>query len=73
MGPQVCFRVEEEEEQEEGLCLGWRVTGIGVVEGGEEGTIISAVTFFKPCGVGSLSQTLCAVSSHTWKRGCDLG
>jgi len=35
--------------------------------------LLSAITFFKPCGVGILTQTWCAVISHTRKRGRDLG
>ena len=31
--------------------------------------LVGAVTFFQPCGVGRLSQILCAVISHTRKRG----
>jgi len=52
--------------------LGWRVTGIGVEDGVEEGTIISTGTFFKPFGVG-MSDTLCYEVSHTRKRGLVLG
>jgi len=49
-----------------------RVTGIGVEEGVEEGTIISTITFFKPFGV-EMSDTLCYEVSHTRKRGLVLG
>jgi len=55
------------------LVLGWKGTGIGVEGEGEEGTIISTVTFVKPCGVGRLRQPLCTVISHTRKRGFGFG
>ena len=34
---------------------------------------LGTITFIKPCGVGILTQTPCAVISHTWKRGGVLG
>jgi len=70
VGLLVTLRVEGAGLWIEVLVLGWRVTGIGVEDGKEEGTIISAVIFFKPCGVGRLSQPLSTVISHTRKRGC---
>jgi len=35
--------------------------------------LVGAVIFFKPFGDGRLSQTLRAVTSHTRKRGLDVG
>ena len=55
----------------EDLGCEW-VFGIGAEDVFGE-ALVGAVTFFKPCGVGRLSHTLCAVISHTQKRGCFFG
>ena len=66
------MQVEEEEVWRRVLDLVRKGTGIGEEVGEEGDTIISTITFFKPCGVGILPQTLSTVISHTRKRGCDL-